>query len=178
MCVLTFEERDTEKARFFSFWVRSFILTWLQGLPHASGSLCFTDALLLVYIRLCIYGLFFFCLLYVSVNQNDWDVDLNLSIYVLVGWNDWSMILWSEYCFFFFFFKSLVPYFGFYYSWDQWVLDFWKLGLFVFVIGIIYTKFFILFLYIKLLLRSIASWILAFVYQYIISLCVWKLCFL
>ena len=180
--MLTFEERETEKARLFSFWVQSFIQTRLQGLPHASGSLCFTDALLLVYIRLCFYGLFFFFLLYVYVNQNDWGVDLNLSIYVCLGWNDWFMILWSEYgFFFFFFFKSLVPYLLtklwfllLLRSMGSWFLE---IGFVCFCHWYHIYRVFYFILYIKLLLRSIASWILAFIYQYIISVCVWKLCF-
>ena len=64
-------------------------------------------------------------------------------IFVLVAWNGWSMILWSEYWFleFFFFFRSsLVSY--------------------------LFTKF-----WFWLVLRSVGSWIWIFIYQYIVSLC-------
>ena len=120
---------------------------------------------------------------FVCICQSEWLRCGFESLHLCVSWLKWLIYDSLIRIFVFFFFLShwyhiYLPYFGFYYSWDQWVLDFWKLGLSVFVIGIIYTKFFILFLYIKLLLRSVASWILAFIYQYIISLCVWKLCFL
>ena len=114
VCVLTFDDRETEKTRFFfGFWVQSFIQTWLQGLPHTSGSLCSTEALLLVFIKLCFDGLFFICLLYVYINEKDWDMDLDLLFMCqLVEMVD----LW-------FFYQNI---------------GFWKWGLFDFVIGIIF----------------------------------------
>ena len=143
-------------------------------------SVCSTEALLLVFIKLCFDGLFFICLLYVYINEKDWDVDLDLLFMCqLVEMVD----LW-------FFYQNI---------------GFWKWGLFDFVIGIIFIfqvlvfitaeingflifgngvfcfcrwyRIYQVFFYknifiIKLLLRPMGSWMLAFIYQYTICVCV------
>ena len=91
---------------------------------------------------------FSFCM-YMSIRMTEVWIWISPFMCVLVEMID----LWffdQNMGFFFFFFLShwyhiYLPNYGFYYCWDRWVLDFWKLGLFVFVIGIIYTEFFILF---------------------------------
>ena len=181
VCVLTFDDRETEKTRFF-FWflgskfhsnmasrAASYLRISVFHRGFASGiyqTLLWWVVLYLPFI--CIY---------------QWErlrYGFRSLIYVSVGWNGWSMILLSEYWFlemglvwFCHWYHIYFPSFGFYYSWDQWVLNFWKWGfLFLSLVSYIPSlkkkKKFI----IKLLLRPMGSWMLAFIYQCIICVCV------
>ena len=120
LSLLTFEDRETVKARFFFFFFffKSFIQTWLQGccrlqgLPHTSGPLCSTQALLLVYIKLFFDGLFFIWLfMYILIrNAQIWIWIYHLCVLVKI------VDLWF---------------------FDQYT-GFWKWSLFLFFIGIIF----------------------------------------
>ena len=73
VCVLTFDDRETEKTRFFFWFLGSKFHSNMasRAALYLRISVCSTEALLLVFIKLCFDGLFFICLLYVYINEKD-----------------------------------------------------------------------------------------------------------
>ena len=123
---------------------------------------------------------FSFCM-YMSIRMTEVWIWISPFMCVLVEMIDLWFFDQNMGFFFFFFFKSLVPYLLtklwfllLLRSMGSWFLE---IGFVCFCHWYHIYRVFYFILYIKLLLRSIASWILAFIYQYIISVCVWKLCF-
>lgn len=191
MCAnVDFWGQNNRNGKGFFFEPQSFIQTWLQGccrllgLPHTSGPLCSTQALFLVYIRLFFDGFFFiwlFMYIYISETlRSGFGSIICVCKSKLLIYDSLIRILafGNGVCFFFSQVSYLFTKFWFCLllrSMGSWFLE---MGLVCFChsYDIYLPSFIYLFIIIKLLLRSMGTWIWALIYQYIFCVCVCENC--